>query len=94
MRSRPRRLRNGLRQLTYLKNLPLTSVKIDIDFVRDLTTNPANRHVVAAIVSLAKAFGLRTIAEGVEDEETLCLLRAEGVDFVQGFHLGRPEPVE
>jgi PAS domain S-box-containing protein len=84
----------GYGSFTYLKNLPLTYVKIDIDFVRDLATNPANRHVVAAIVSLAKAFGLQTIAEGVENEETLTLLRADGVDFAQGFHLGRPEPVQ
>jgi PAS domain S-box-containing protein len=83
----------GYGSFTYLKNLPLTYVKIDIEFVRDLTTNPANRHVVAAIVSLAKAFGLQTIAEGVENEETLTLLRADGVDFAQGFHLGRPKPV-
>ncbi|MEY2443537.1 MAG: hypothetical protein QOE00_117, partial [Ilumatobacteraceae bacterium] len=83
----------GYGSFTYLKNLPLTYVKIDIDFVRDLTTNPANRHVVAAIVSLAKAFGLQTIAEGVENDQTLTLLRADGVDFAQGFHLGRPEPV-
>jgi EAL domain-containing protein (putative c-di-GMP-specific phosphodiesterase class I) len=84
----------GYGSFTYLKNLPLTFVKIDIDFVHDLATNPANRHVVAAIVSLAKAFGLQTIAEGVENEETLTLLRADGVDFAQGFHLGRPEPVQ
>ncbi len=83
----------GYGGFTYLKNLPLSYVKIDIDFVRDLTTNAANRHVVAAIVSLAEAFGLHTIAEGVENEETLAHLRAAGVDFAQGFHLGRPEPV-
>jgi EAL domain-containing protein (putative c-di-GMP-specific phosphodiesterase class I) len=84
----------GYGSFTYLKNLPLTYLKIDIDFVRDLTTNPANRHVVAAIVSLAKAFGLQTIAEGVEDDATVAMLRSDGVDFAQGFHLGRPTPVE
>lgn len=84
----------GYGSFTYLKNLPLSSVKIDIDFVRDLTTNPANRHVVVAIASLAEAFGLDTIAEGVENDETLTILRTAGVDFAQGFHLGRPEPVK
>ena len=44
------------------------------------------------IVGLARAFGLETIAEGVEDEETLEHLRLEGVDYAQGFHIGRPEP--
>ena len=82
----------GFGSFTYLKKLPITHLKIDIEFVRDLVANPDNLHVVKAIVSLARAFGLKTIAEGVEDEEALNLLRAEGVDFAQGFHLGRPSP--
>jgi PAS domain S-box-containing protein len=82
----------GFGSFTYLKKLPITHLKIDIEFVRDLATNPDNIHVVKAIVSLARAFGLQTIAEGVEDEQALTLLRAEGVDFAQGFHLGRPGP--
>jgi PAS domain S-box-containing protein len=83
----------GFGSFTYLKKLPITHLKIDIEFIRDLTTNPDNLHVVKAIVSLARAFGLKTIAEGVEDEDALVLLRAEGVDFAQGFHLGRPGPI-
>jgi PAS domain S-box-containing protein len=83
----------GFGSFTYLKKLPITHLKIDIEFVRDLVTNPANLHVVKAIVSLARAFGLKTIAEGVEDEQVLTLLEAEGVDFAQGFHLGRPGPI-
>jgi EAL domain-containing protein (putative c-di-GMP-specific phosphodiesterase class I) len=50
--------------------------------------------VVKAIVNLAEGFGCETIAEGVEDEETLQLLREYGVDFAQGYHLGRPAPLE
>jgi PAS domain S-box-containing protein len=84
----------GFGSFTYLKKLPITHLKIDIEFVRDLVTNPDNIHVVKAIVSLARAFGLTTIAEGVEDEQALTLLRAEGVDFAQGFHLGRPGPTK
>jgi PAS domain S-box-containing protein len=83
----------GFGSFTYLKKLPITHLKIDIEFVRDLVTNPDNLHVVKAIVSLARAFGLKTIAEGVEEEQTLTLLRTEGVDFAQGFHLGRPTPI-
>jgi PAS domain S-box-containing protein len=83
----------GFGSFTYLKKLPITHLKIDIEFVRDLVANPDNLHVVKAIVSLARAFGLKTIAEGVEDEQALTLLRAEGVDFAQGFHLGRPGPI-
>lgn len=83
----------GYGSFTYLKTLPISYIKIDSDFVRDLVSNEANQHLVRAIVSLARAFGLRTIAEGIEDEATLTLLHAEGVDFGQGYHLGRPAPV-
>jgi EAL domain-containing protein (putative c-di-GMP-specific phosphodiesterase class I) len=62
--------------------------------VRDLATNKANRHLVKAIVGLARDFGFETVAEGVEDAETLALLGEHGVDFAQGFHLGRPAPIE
>ncbi len=80
----------GFGSFNYLKNFPIGYLKIDVDFVRDLPSNPANQHVVKAIVSLARGFGQETIAEGVEDAETLELLRAYDVDFAQGFHLGRP----
>lgn len=83
----------GYGSFTYLKKLPITHLKIDIEFVRDLLDRPENLHVVKAIVSLARAFGLTTVAEGVEDEQTLTLLRGEGVDFAQGFLLGRPGPL-
>ena len=82
----------GYGGFTYLKRLPLRYLKIDIEFVRDLAINTANRHVVKAIVSLAHAFGLQTVAEGVEDEDSLAVLRAENVDYAQGYHLGRPTP--
>jgi EAL domain-containing protein (putative c-di-GMP-specific phosphodiesterase class I) len=61
--------------------------------VRDLVSNPGNQHLVKAIINLAKGFGQQTVAEGVENSETLDLLRDYGVDFAQGFHLGRPEPI-
>lgn len=84
----------GFGGFTYLKKLPLTHLKIDTEFVRDAVTNPDNLHVIKAIVNLARAFGLTTIAEGVENEETLTLMRGEGIDFAQGFYLGRPEPLD
>ncbi|MFL5846215.1 MAG: EAL domain-containing protein [Solirubrobacteraceae bacterium] len=83
----------GFGSLSYLKALPLRCLKIDVDFVRDLASNPTNQHLVRAIVNLAGGLGLETIAEGVEDAETLELLRAYGVDYAQGFHLGRPAPL-
>mgnify|MGYP001213541549 CR=1 FL=1 len=82
----------GFGSFTYLKSLPITYVKIDVEFVRDLITNEANQHVVKAIVSLCRDFGYQTIAEGVEDAATLALLTESGVDFAQGFHVGRPLP--
>jgi EAL domain-containing protein (putative c-di-GMP-specific phosphodiesterase class I) len=83
----------GFGSFTYLKKLPVKYLKIDIEFVRNLGSNPANQHLVKAIVNLAQGFGHETIAEGVEDEETLTLLREYGIDFAQGFHIGRPAPI-
>ncbi len=83
----------GFGSLVYLKNLPITQLKIDIEFVRDLPNNRANQHVVEAIVSLARAFNVRTVAEGIEDDATLECVRGAGVDFAQGFYLGRPAPI-
>ncbi len=84
----------GYGGFTYLKRLPVDIVKIDIEFVRDLTRNDASQKVVEAIVNLARRFELSTVAEGVEDEETLVRLRELGVDHAQGYHLGRPAPIE
>lgn len=83
----------GFASFTYLKTFDLAYLKIDVEFVRDLAGDPANRHVVKAIAQLAKDFGYQTIAEGVEDAETLAMLTEYGVDFAQGFHLGRPAPI-
>ncbi|MGH2977099.1 MAG: EAL domain-containing protein [Gaiellaceae bacterium] len=83
----------GFGSFTYLKRLPVTYLKIDQDFVHELATNKSNQHLVRAIVGLAQGFGYQTIAEGVEDQATLHLLREYGVDYAQGFHLGHPEPL-
>jgi PAS domain S-box-containing protein len=77
----------------YLKHLPMDFLKIDREFIRDARTSEADQHVIRAIVGLAHGFGLKTIAEGVEDQETLDLLHEFGVDHAQGFHLGRPAPL-
>jgi PAS domain S-box-containing protein len=83
----------GYGGLTYLKRLQVELVKIDVDFVRELPENPENQHVVTAIVNLAEGFGRKTVAEGVENEKTLELLERLGVDYAQGFWIGRPEPL-
>jgi PAS domain S-box-containing protein len=84
----------GYGGLTYLKQLPVDYLKIDIEFVRDLRENAASCNVVRGIVHLAQGFGLKTIGEGVEDQQTLDLLREFGVDYAQGYHIGRPSPLE
>jgi len=84
----------GYGGFTHLKQLPMDYLKVDIEFVRDLASDPASRHVVEAVVALSRAFGLRTVAEGVEDEPTLGLLRELGVDFAQGYHIARPAPLD
>ena len=83
----------GYGGFTYLKQLPLDFLKIDIEFVRDLATDPASSHVVQAVVALARGFGLQTVAEGVEDAATLELLGELGVDLAQGYHIARPAPL-
>lgn len=83
----------GYGSFTYLQKLQIAYLKIDIAFVRDLASNTSNQHLVKAIVSIAHGFDQQTIAEGVEDRETLELLRDFGVDLAQGFHLGRPQPL-
>lgn len=84
----------GFAGFTHLKRIPISFLKIDMEFVRDLASTPANRNVVEAIVSLARAFGHQTIAEGVEDEDTMALLGKLGVDLAQGYLLGRPRPAQ
>jgi PAS domain S-box-containing protein len=82
----------GFASFTYLRTLPLRSLKIDRTFVRELLDSEDDRRIVQSTIAIAEQFGLQTIAEGVEDEATLELLRTMGVRFVQGFHLGRPAP--
>ncbi len=83
----------GFGGFTYLKKLQIDRLKIDVEFVRDLHSSNASRHVVNAVVSLAKGFDLDTVAEGVEDVETFELLGALGVTHVQGFYVARPAPI-
>jgi PAS domain S-box-containing protein len=73
--------------------LPVSYLKIDVEFVRDLPREASSRHVVSAVVNLAKGFSLQTIAEGAEDEATLEILKELGVDCVQGYVIARPRPV-
>jgi len=64
-----------------------------MEFVRGLRQSPVDQEVVRSIVGIARSLDKQTIAEGVEDAATLELLRAYGVDYVQGFAIGRPGPL-
>ena len=83
----------GFGSFTYLRALPLRYLKIDMSFVREMVRSDDDRRIVKSIIGIAQEFGLRTIAEGIEDQATLDALREAGADFGQGFHLGRPAPV-
>jgi diguanylate cyclase (GGDEF)-like protein/PAS domain S-box-containing protein len=84
----------GFGSFYYLKHLPFDFIKIDGEFVRNCTADATDRLVIGAVVELARGMGKRTIAEFVGDEKTLLTLRELGVDYAQGFHLGRPAPLE
>lgn len=83
----------GFGSFTYLRTLPLRFLKIDQSFVSQMTRSVADRRVVQSIIGMAEQFGLLTIAEGVEDQGTLDLLRHMGAAQVQGFHIGCPAPL-
>lgn len=83
----------GYGSFTYLKRLPITELKIDMEFIRGLSSDPQSQRVVKSIVSAAELFDVKTVAEGVEDEETLDLLRVLGVDMAQGFFVGYPSRI-
>ncbi len=84
----------GYSSLSYLKRLPLTALKIDQSFVRDLVSDPDDRMLAATIVALGHGLGLKVVAEGVETDEQRQILLSQGCDLAQGYFFGRPIPVE
>ncbi|MFN3880041.1 MAG: ammonium transporter [Nitrincola lacisaponensis] len=85
---------SGLSSFGYLKQLPVDYLKIDGIFIQELASNRIDQAMVASINNIGHIMGLKTIAEFVEDAATLDLLRQIGVDYVQGYYIGRPEPLE
>ena len=84
----------GFASFYYLKHLDFDYLKIDGEFIRTLNVNRTDELVVKSVVDIARGLGARTIAEFVGDDETVELLRQLGVDYGQGYHLGRPAPLE
>ncbi len=83
----------GLSSFGYLKTLPVDYLKIDGSIVREILTDRISRSMVQAITDIGKTMGLSVVAEFVENEEILTVLRSIGVDFGQGYGLGKPEPL-
>jgi len=84
----------GYSSLAYLTTLPISEVKIDRSFVRDLGMTPQSSAVVTAIIALARSLGLRVIAEGVENLRQMEVLHRLGCGVMQGFLFSRPQPPE
>ena len=83
----------GFGSFYYLKHLPFDFLKIDGDFIRQLPASRPDQLTVKAIVEIAHGLGKRTVAEFVGDEQTLKLLARYGVDYAQGYHVGKPANV-
>ena len=81
---------SGLSSFGYLKTLPLDFIKIDAHFIQHIEEDEANRSIIEAIHTIAHGFGMKTVAEGVENENQLEILRTIGIDFVQGYLIERP----
>ena len=82
----------GYSSLSYLNQLPVDELKIDRSFVTDMIQNPQNQKIVEMTVNLAHTLGLKVVAEGIEDRETMLQLQKLGCDVAQGYHIGRPMP--
>ena len=82
----------GYSSLSYLRRLPLDTIKVDRSFVSGLGTDPADIPIVQAVISLAHGLGIDVVAEGIETEAQLALLRELACDRGQGFWFSRPLP--
>ena len=82
----------GYSSLAYFKHIPADELKIDRFFVNNMLDNKGDRNIVKLIIDLAHTFNLEVVAEGVENNETLDLLRSMGCDYAQGYLISRPIP--
>lgn len=84
----------GFSSLSYLKNLPIDTLKIDKSFIDTVLSDSATRIITENIVDMVKALGFESIAEGVEEEQQYDYLHAIGCDVIQGFYFGKPQPAK
>jgi EAL domain-containing protein (putative c-di-GMP-specific phosphodiesterase class I) len=85
---------SGVGSFSNLKNLPLDYLKIDGAFTRNLGRDTVNQALVAAMIQLARTLNFQVIAEQVEDAEALEAAQRLGVDFIQGYVIARPQPLQ
>ncbi|AHG42411.1 diguanylate phosphodiesterase [Pseudomonas syringae CC1557] len=83
----------GYSSLAYLRRFPIDKLKIDIAFIREVTSNPQDAAIARAIIELAHSLGLKVIAEGVETPEQLAFLRKNQCDQIQGYLISKPLPL-
>lgn len=81
---------SGYSTINYLKNIPVDFMKIDGSFIKDMNENHSNYYLVKSMVNIAKAYNMKTVGEFTENIEILSSLTSLGVDFAQGYHIGKP----
>jgi diguanylate cyclase (GGDEF)-like protein/PAS domain S-box-containing protein len=84
---------SGMASFAYLRRLPIDYLKIDGEFVQDMTTDAVDYEIVEAIHNVGRVMGIKTVAESVENADILAALLLVGVDFAQGYHVSRPMPM-
>ncbi|MFT7430136.1 MAG: EAL domain-containing protein (putative c-di-GMP-specific phosphodiesterase class I) [Colwellia sp.] len=84
----------GYSSLAYLRKLPIDKIKIDRSFIEEVASNDSDLTIVKSMVELSHGLGKRVLAEGVETEEQLRVLRNIGCDAVQGYYISKPIPEE
>ncbi len=84
----------GYSSLAYLKSFPLDQIKIDKSFIRDIESQALDKALVRAILAMSGELGLNVVAEGIETDGQLCLLREMGCSYGQGYRIAKPMPAQ
>ena len=82
----------GYSSLSYLKMFPLTTLKIDRSFIKEIEKNEDDQEITRAIIAMGQSLSLNTLAEGVESQEQVDILKEYGCDYIQGFFYSKPLP--
>jgi EAL domain-containing protein (putative c-di-GMP-specific phosphodiesterase class I) len=84
----------GYSSLSYLQSFPFDKIKIDQAFISNLERNVQSATIVRAVIGLGRGLAVPVLAEGVETKDQLAFLEREGCDEIQGYLIGRPQPIE